>query len=39
MAKTVKGGHFKIFFNIHSVAKFQKIEAGLEKFCEKKTKK
>ena len=26
------------FLNIHSVAKFQKIEARLEKFCKKKQK-
>ena len=37
MPKTVKGGTLR-FFNIHSVAKFQKIEARLEKFCKKKTK-
>ena len=34
MPKTVKGGTLR-FFNIHSVAKFQKIEARLEKFCKK----
>ena len=31
MPKTVKGGHIEIFLNIHSVAKFQNIEARLEK--------
>ena len=35
MPKTVKGGRF---FTIHSVAKFQKIEARLGKFSKKNKK-
>ena len=37
-ARNCKRGALSDFFNIHSVAKFQKIEARLEKFCKKKQK-
>ena len=37
MPKTVKGGTLR-FFNIHSVAKFRKIGARLEKFSKKNKK-
>ena len=37
-AKNCKRGALWDFLNIHSVAKFRKIEARLEKFCKKKTK-
>ena len=43
MPETVKAGDFLRFFNIHSVAKFHKIEKGLfgvfnKKISKKKTK-